>query len=248
MPVPKWIVGAVDSLQHPARVRRGELVVVPRAEDAGPGVEELDHVGAGVDLRRDVGGEALGEALEQRVPDLGLAVHQLLGGEEVAAAATLDEVARDRERRAAEADQRLLRGQLPANEADGLERLLRRSVGPQAVDVGRGTDRVLDHRAHAFDELDVEAHGQHRRHDVREENGGIDAVTLHRLERHLRAELRRSGQLEEAVTLSQRPVLGKRTPRLAHEPHRRALDRLAAAGADEKRLWHGRTLVRCRRR
>ena len=125
-----------------------------------------------------------------------------------------------------------------ADEADGLERLLRRSAGPQALDVGRGADRVLDHRTHALDELDIEAHGQHRRHDVREEDGGIDAVPLHRLERHLCAELRGSRQLEEAVTLAERPVLGKRTPRLAHEPHRRALDRLAPAGADEERLWH----------
>ena len=73
---------------------------------------------------------------------------------------------------------------------------------PQALHVGRGADRMLDHRPDAFDELHVEAHGQHRRHDVREEDGGIDAVSLHRLERHLGAELRRSGQLEEAVTLS----------------------------------------------
>ena len=65
----------------------------------------------------------------------------------------------------------------------------------------------------------------------------------HRLERHLRAELRRPGQLEEAVALAERAVLGKRPAGLPHEPDRRPLDRLAPAGADEERLRHGRRLA-----
>ena len=65
------------------------------------------------------------------------------------------------------------------------------------------------------------------RHDVGEEHRRVDAVPAHRLERHLRAELRRAGELEERVALAQRAVLGQRPAGLAHEPDRRALDRLA---------------------
>ena len=45
--------------------------------------------------------------------------------------------------------------------------------------------------------------------------------------------------LEERVPLADRAVLRQRAPGLAHEPDRRALDRLAPAGADEERLGHG---------
>jgi hypothetical protein len=56
------------------------------------------------------------------------------------------------------------------------------------------------------------------------------------LQRHLRAKLWLSRDLEEAVLLPKLAVLGQRAPGLAHEPHRRALDRLAPGGAYEKRL------------
>ena len=41
---------------------------------------------------------------------------------------------------------------------------------------------------------------------------------------------------KKRVPLADLAVLGQRAAGLAHEPHRRALDRLAARGADEKRL------------
>ena len=49
----------VDGLEDPRRVRRHELRIVLRRERAGPGVEELDHVRAGVGLRGHVAGEVL---------------------------------------------------------------------------------------------------------------------------------------------------------------------------------------------
>ena len=131
----------VDGVEHAGRVRRGELLVVGWAEDARPRVEELDHVGAGVDLRLDVRGEAVGEPFEQRVPHGGLPVHELLRREEVAAAAALHEVAGDRERPAAEADERLVRGQLGADQANRLQRRLGRRDRAQAVDVGGSAER-----------------------------------------------------------------------------------------------------------
>jgi hypothetical protein len=56
------------------------------------------------------------------------------------------------------------------------------------------------------------------------------------LQRHLCAELGLSDDVEQAVSLSQLPVLGQRAAGLAHEPHGRVLDRLAPRGPDEKRF------------
>ena len=61
----------------------------------------------------------------------------------------------------------------------------------QLLDVRARRDGLLDNRSHAFDELDVDAHAEHRRHDVREEHGRVDAVPPHGLQRDLRAQLRR---------------------------------------------------------
>ena len=88
----------------------------------------------------------------------------------------------------------------------------------------------------ALDEVDVEAHREHRGHDVGEHDGRVDAVPANRLQRHLGRQLGGAVDVEEGVPLADRAVLGQRAPRLAHEPHRRPLDRLAPRGADEERL------------
>src|SRR5919197_897599 len=80
---------------------------LPRAEQNGRIEIALDAaVGAGADLPRDVAGELVGELVHQRVPDVPLAVHERLDLRELAARPPLDEVARDRERAAAESDHR----------------------------------------------------------------------------------------------------------------------------------------------
>ena len=98
----------------------------------------------------------------------------------------------------------------------------------------------VDHRADVLDELDVDAHPEDREHDVREHHGRVDVVAAHRLERHLGAELGLAADLEERVRLADLAVLGQRAARLAHEPDRRALGRLAPRGADEERLGHAK--------
>ena len=114
------------------------------------------------------------------------------------------------------------------------ERLLR--VGDEKpLDVRQRAQRTVDDGADSLDELDGHAHAEHRSHDVREQHGGIDVVPAHRLQRHLRAELRSARNLEEAVSLADGAVLREAAARLAHEPHRGALDRLTAERTHEKR-------------
>ena len=91
-----------------SRVRRDELLVVGRREHADPRVEELDRVSTGRGERRDVRRELIGEPLHERMPHRRLAVHERLRPREVAARLALDEIARDGERSAAEADERAL--------------------------------------------------------------------------------------------------------------------------------------------
>ena len=131
-----------------------------------------------------------------------------------------------------------LGGQLATHEPhrleDGCERLLR--VGcAESLDIRHRAHGSLDHRPDALDELHPDAHAEHRGHDVREQHRRVDVVAVHRLQRHLGAELGRAGDLEEAVTLADGPVLGKAAARLAHEPHRGALDSFTAERAHEKR-------------
>ena len=122
----------------------------------------------------------------------GLGEHQRLRLRQLAARPALDEVAGDRERPAAEPDDGLLRSELLAHEPHRLEHGRERLLGlgdEEPLDVGERPDRLLDDRADALDELDVDAHRGDRGHDVREHHRRVDAVAADRLERHLGAEL-----------------------------------------------------------
>ena len=81
-------------------------------------------------------------------------------------------------------------------------------------------------------ELERRAHRLERQEDVREQDRRVDAEAQ-RLERDLARELGRLAEIEDGVLLAELAVLGHVAPRLAHEPHRRAIDGLAAARAQE---------------
>ena len=231
----------VDRGEDPRRPGRDELRIVRGRERADPRVEELDHVGAGAHRLLNVSREPVGEALHQGMPRLRLGVHERLHARKVAARLALDEIAGDRERPAAEADDGLPGGELAAHDADALEQVRERLLRlgrPQARHVGGRADRLLDDRADALDELDLHSRPENRRHDVREHHGRIDVVPVHRLEGHLRAESPLRADLEERVLLADRAILRERASRLAHEPHRRPLDGFAVGRAHEKRDVH----------
>ena len=99
----------------------------------------------------------------------------------------------------------------------------------------------VHHRAPALLDLHAEAHGGGGHDDVGEEDGGVDPVAAHRLQGQLGGQLGLADGVEDAPVAARGPVLGQRPSRLAHEPHRDPVHRLAPAGSQERRVgdWHG---------
>ena len=154
-----------EPAEDPLRVRRDELLVVLDRERADPAVEELDRVGARLDLGPDVAEERLAEALHQLVPDLRRAEHAGLRLRELAGRLALDQVARNGERAAAEADERPVRHQRLADDPDCLEDERHRVLGlrhAKSANVVERLDRPVDHRPDVLHELDVDAHPDDR--------------------------------------------------------------------------------------
>ena len=120
MPTPKCMTGTpvfATSAEDVPHVRLDVLDVVLGREVPDPRVEELHRLRPRLDLRPQVPPHDLRQLLHQRVEVGRRSVHELLGLREVGALAALDEVARQRERRPREADERDL--QLAAEQADG---------------------------------------------------------------------------------------------------------------------------------
>src|SRR5688572_19312800 len=102
-------------------MREDELAIVLPAERAGPGVEYLERLHAGLDLRREIAGHDVREVFAEAVPRGRLRVHERLRVRVVGRRAALDRVRGERERRAAEADQRHAALELLPQDADRLE-------------------------------------------------------------------------------------------------------------------------------
>ena len=82
-PVAKRIRGTPHAGQRfhdPPVVGQGEGPVVRKAEDAGPGVKELDRLAAGLHLSQQLAGHGAAELVHQRVGRGGIAVEQLAAG------------------------------------------------------------------------------------------------------------------------------------------------------------------------
>ena len=214
-------------------------VVLPAERPPGPRVEHLQRLRAGRRLREQVVRLHGDELAEQSLPRRGLREHERLRLREVLRRAALDRVARERERRSREADHgHVALLQLAPDDADRLERarhrLLRRRRA-EHVDVAARRDRVADTRPVALHEVEVEAHPDERREDVREDDRRVEAERVDRQQGHLRRELRRADDLEHRVLLPDRAVRGLVAAGLPEEPDGRPLDRKTAAGAQEDR-------------
>ncbi len=166
VPVPKWIVGtpvAVEPVEDAPGVRQDELAVVRRAQRSHPRVEQLHDVGARLDLRHEVLGRGVGQQPAELVPRLRVAVHQRLGVRVVVRVAAFDRVGRQRERGAGEADQGDQVRPAPPSPC-GWRRAWRvsssrGSKADSARDVRLRSDRTLDLRPFALDEVEAAGPG-----------------------------------------------------------------------------------------
>jgi hypothetical protein len=68
--------------------------------------------------------------------------------------------------------------------------------------------------------------------------GGVDIYPANRLKRDFSREIRIAADLEKRVAFAQRPIIRHVATGLAHEPHRRRVHGLAAAGLEEALVGH----------
>ena len=232
-------------VEDPPRVGQRELAVVARRERAHPRVEDLHGLGSRLDLGEQVIGDDGGEGVREPVPRLGLAVHQGLGSRVVARRAALDGVRGEGEGGPREPDEGHAAGELHAQQADGVEHVAESLAGfedPEPVDAFDRPHRRIDDRPLALLEPEGDAQRIEREQQVREEDGGVDLDGVDRLQGHLGRELGLAADIEQAVAFAQRAVGAHVASRLAHEPHRRGVDRLAAA-CPEEAIVHGGKLL-----
>src|SRR5882672_1276704 len=152
-------------------------------------------------------------------------------------------IARERERRAGEPDQRDL--ELLLDEADRIEHRRQLALGldrPQRGDILLARDGIMDRRPLVLHELDLDAHRLGQEQDVAEDDGRVESRELpDRLQRDLGRELGGAADVENAVLLAQRPILGHIATRLSHEPDGRAVDGLPPDRLQESHVRRLRT-------
>ena len=113
----------------------------------------------------------------KRMPGLGFAEHHRLGALVVPARTALDEIGRQRERGAGEADERdvaQLRHQLRHRLRN--RRNLLRFKGFHGLHVRDAAHRVLDHRPDIGHDVELDAGRPQRHHDVGEQDRGVHPV------------------------------------------------------------------------
>ena len=160
-----------------------------------------------------------------------LVEHEFFNATEIATAATLDHVGRERPRAAGEADERDFAVEFFPNQphrVHDVPEVVFRVRHAEPGDVGFAAHRLAEAWAFAVLEIKLKPHGVGDGEDVGEQNRGIERKTAQRLQRHLAGELGRRAQRHKvAGLLAHRAVLGQVAPRLAHDPHRRDVHRLA---------------------
>jgi hypothetical protein len=156
------------------------------------------------------------------VPRIRLAPHERLQSGQALAAGTVDQVARQRERRADEAEH----GYVEATDQDadrihGVCELLARIERLERVDVARGTDRLVDDGTETGLQLDVEPRAEEGCREIVVEHARVDRKIVERHRGDLGGLFGIAQDLEEAVVRAHLAVARQCAPGLAHEPNRR---------------------------
>ena len=145
---------------QPLRGLEGVLAIVGQAQRTHPTVKNLDHVGAGIDLKPAILFEHHDNLVQQHPPGVGVGVHHLLGVDIVFRSAPLDHVAGQGVGRAAEANDAHAVAEVRGHLLDGAGdvRQIGGTVGAEGAHVLGGADRMVNHRSLAGLEFEVQSH------------------------------------------------------------------------------------------
>ena len=118
--------------------------------------------------------------------------------------------------------------------ADGLQRLpgqLR-----QRGDIGGGADGLVQDRSHAGNDVHADAGQLQRNDNVGEEDGRINVMAAHRLQRDLGGQFRAQAGVQHGHAFAHLQVFGQGAAGLPHEPDGTAARLAAAVGGDQRRV------------
>ena len=208
---------APGRLDRPARKFTGR-------QHAGPGIEDLQHVRAGLELSHQI----LDRILDQHIDDFCKRVRMPIRHHPrrrlIGRAVSGHHVGRNRPRRAAKSDQRDVRIELAPHPAqcliDRLELCEIRRARQRRDLVGR-IQRI---ELWAFADLEPHRAAERIRdhQNVGEDDRGIEVEAADRLQRHFSGEFRRETQVEKAAGLgADFAILRQIAAGLAHHPDRR---------------------------
>ncbi|ABA47710.1 hypothetical protein BURPS1710b_0171 [Burkholderia pseudomallei 1710b] len=236
------VVLALELREHASDVVEREALIGAVGERAAPRIEDHHRLRAGFDLRVQIRGHCLRIDVENPVHQVGPRVRHRFHGAEIVRAAAFDHVARERPRAAGEADQRhalaaFAVGERAANLAHRVGHVAERRADVrhrELRDVGLGAHRMRELRPLARGEIEAQPHRVGNRQDVGEQDRGVERKALERLQRHFGRVIGLLREPEEAARARARcVVLGQVAARLAHQPDRRVVGRLAQQRAQE---------------
>ena len=208
----------------------------------GMGFEDLDRIGAGFELARQVLDLHRDQAVDERFHQGGLGIGERAGGSEVGRATSADHVARHRPGTATEPEKRRLGRQFGAQAPDGLEDRLQmledaRIVGLfQAGEFVPAIDRI-ETRAFPFDETDILPEGVRHDEDVGEQDRCVEAEPPDRLQGHLGGEVRIVAEVEERTGPGpDLAIFWQVAPGLPHHPGGRDPGRFAVENLKQRTI------------
>jgi hypothetical protein len=214
-----------------------------RRQHAGPGVENLQRVGTGLELAEQILDRVLYQHIDDPCERIGVTIsHQPCRGL-VRGALSCHHVGCNRPWRAAEADQRRLRIEFAADAPQGLKyRLELFVIGAPCQCLGflRCVQRIEPWTFAGF-KLHRAAERMGDDKDVGEDDRGIEVEASYRLQRHFGGIFGREAEIEKAAGFgSQFPIFRQIAAGLPHHPDRR--NRLSLAGKHIEERFGGANL------
>jgi hypothetical protein len=199
-------------------------------QNAGPGIENLHHLHAGLDLADQVRRRGLDQQVDQALEPAEIGIGPTADLVEIAAAAAFDHVGRHRPGSACKTDQGDVFGQGRTQAHDG--RIDRRQVGMERlfVEDRQGIARAerFELRPFAHHEPDLAAQGIGDHQDIAEHDRRIQAIPPDWLQARLDGEFRRIAEFQEIRRLGPKGAVFRQVPPgLAHQPDRWRADDLA---------------------